>query len=406
MSHLAALALVASVALAPMTTPAHAAGSERCDGRIVTVLGTEGRDRLHGTSGPDVIAGLGGADRIEGLGGADVICGGEGADRLRGGLGPDRLQGNTGDDELSGGPQGVGGGDLLNGGNGDDRLVPGRDTDPGRRPDQLVWTGAVRGLVVDLPAGTATGQGSDTIALADDVRVVLTDFDDVLTGSRWRDQVVPGHGQDRISTGGGRDEVAFPSGDDPSAEPADVVNLGSGADVLRHADGDLTAYAGAGADLVIERGTGGDVVFGGAGDDRLRTRLSDAAGQEVHGDRGRDTLTVVRGSVPGLTWDMATGAALAGEPGTDVVLADLESGILDQSGGTATVSGTPDDDRIDARVATWFTARGGRDRFVGSSEPDSFEGGSGRDSYVSDRGGAPNACASVEADPGAACSTP
>lgn len=401
MRHLLALtlapALAVASALAAVAVPAHAGGSERCDGLVVTIVGTNGPDRLRGTPGRDVIAGLGGADRIEGRGDFDVICGGPGSDRIFGGGGVDLLQGNTGDDRIHGGS----GGDVLNGGNGDDLLAPGSSSG-GRTSDQLEWPGATRGLVVDLRRGTARGQGRDTIQLIGSVSVSLTDFDDEFTGSRWRDAVWTGHGHDQLRTRGGSDEVTFRGGSDPSTE-GDVVNLGPGNDVLRHFDGDLTVHAGPGADLVIERGSGADEIYGGSGNDNLRVRLSDAPGQVVSGDRGHDKVNVTRNSVPGLTWDMETGAALVGDPGTEAVLAGLEVGVLMQTSGTSTVRGTPDRDRISTSSATSFTARGGRDSFTGSSQQDTFDGGSSRDIYVSDPGGPPNTCTSVEADPTGAC---
>lgn len=206
------LALLSSIVAA---SPAAAApGSTRCDGMIVTELGTEGRDRLPGTPGGDGIAGLGGADRIEGRGGADVTCGGLGDDRIDGGAGSDQT-------------------------------------------------------------------------------------------------------------------------------------------------------------------------YGGAGDDRVRTRLSDAVGQVAGGDRGQDMLAAIGSSAPGLT--------------------GLETGVLRQTAGRMNIAGTPRHDRIVVASQTAFNARGGRDRFVGSNSMDTFDGGSGRDTYEADRGGARNTCVSVEADPIDAC---
>jgi uncharacterized protein YuzB (UPF0349 family) len=73
-----------------------------CDGKPVTILGTEGNDVIRGTDGPDVIHGLGGNDWIHGGKGDDVICGGNGNDHLIGGAGHDFLLGGRGNDILSG----------------------------------------------------------------------------------------------------------------------------------------------------------------------------------------------------------------------------------------------------------------------------------------------------------------
>src|SRR6185503_515793 len=44
-------------------------GSNDCNGKSTTIVGTYGPDILEGTSGDDVISGLGGDDKISGLGG-------------------------------------------------------------------------------------------------------------------------------------------------------------------------------------------------------------------------------------------------------------------------------------------------------------------------------------------------
>ena len=76
--------------------PGRAAGT--CRGSAVTILGTEGADRIEGTGGPDVIDGLGGDDVISGRGGDDTICGDSGRDRIDGGAGDDTCDGGAGDD--------------------------------------------------------------------------------------------------------------------------------------------------------------------------------------------------------------------------------------------------------------------------------------------------------------------
>ena len=86
-----------------LTTQTSAIGQILCDGRVPTILGTEGHDVIIGTEGPDVIHGLGTSDFIRGMGGDDVICGGDGADFLSGVGGNDSLYGGDGTDELKGG---------------------------------------------------------------------------------------------------------------------------------------------------------------------------------------------------------------------------------------------------------------------------------------------------------------
>ena len=80
----------------------------KCNGKVVTILGTSGDDILNGTRGPDVIHGLGDNDVIRGMGGDDTICGGDGDDTLDGGEGNDILDGGPGRDECINGPSGTG----------------------------------------------------------------------------------------------------------------------------------------------------------------------------------------------------------------------------------------------------------------------------------------------------------
>jgi PKD repeat protein len=72
-----------------------------CAGKVPTIVGTKGNDRLPGTKGADVIAGLGGKDTLIGRGGDDRLCGGAGADLLLGGRGSDRCVGGPAADQAS-----------------------------------------------------------------------------------------------------------------------------------------------------------------------------------------------------------------------------------------------------------------------------------------------------------------
>jgi RTX calcium-binding nonapeptide repeat (4 copies) len=73
--------------------PEAAQAAPRCFGRMPTIVGTSGNDRLHGTPGPDVIVGLGGRDELLGRGGIDRLCTGRGHDAAAGQAGNDLLNG-------------------------------------------------------------------------------------------------------------------------------------------------------------------------------------------------------------------------------------------------------------------------------------------------------------------------
>lgn len=74
-----------------------------CRGRVVSIVGTGGRDILSGSAAAEGFLLLGGNDVANGGGGDDAICGGAGADVLKGGAGRDTLDGQGGKDRCNGG---------------------------------------------------------------------------------------------------------------------------------------------------------------------------------------------------------------------------------------------------------------------------------------------------------------
>ncbi len=150
-----------------------------CRGRVPTIVGTDGADRLWGTDGPDVIDARGGDDIIHSLDGDDVICagtgsdivmagagrdavtGGRGWDRIRGGAGRDRLTGSAGNDTLIGEAGndrliGDAGSDLLVGGGGRDRLY-------GRAGDDRMEGGRDRDVCAGGPGTDSGSAGCETL---------------------------------------------------------------------------------------------------------------------------------------------------------------------------------------------------------------------------------------------------
>ena len=211
---------VVTAALIVHVTPAGAAAL--CFGQAATIEGDAGDNTLNGTAGKDVIFGGAGIDTINGLEGDDVICGGlgndvifgrAGNDILFGGDGPagnndgiDRLWGGPGDDSLYGGDagdqlKGEADSDVLYGNLGDDIL------DGGLGADNVFYQYALQGVVVDLAAGTATGDGSDT--LVDLEHVQGSRFADRLLGSAGDNTFQSLEGNDTIDGRGGVDMVKY-----------------------------------------------------------------------------------------------------------------------------------------------------------------------------------------------------
>ena len=225
--------------------------------------GEEGDDRLDGSQGGDVLEGDEGDDRLFGRGGTEVLLGGAGNDRLVGGRGRfDLLRGNEGNDRLAGGAGfdlliGEAGNDRLNGGDsvfdvvsfvyapggvdvnltagyatgdGNDRLIGIEDVEATRFNDrivggpeqnfmtplggddvidgsggldQILFRQSSTAVEVDVTAGTATGEGSDTFAGIEGVQ-----------GSPMADSLAGDANGNYLFGAGGDDEITGGEGDD------------------------------------------------------------------------------------------------------------------------------------------------------------------------------------------------
>jgi Ca2+-binding RTX toxin-like protein len=278
--------LTLTLALVALVTLPHAAQSSelvRCLDEAPTIFGTPGDDVITGTSDSDVIVGLGGNDVIDGGDDGDLICGGPGNDRIQTG------------------PDGGFSFDVASGDDGDDVIVAGStfvfaayESSPGP-------------VSVDLGAGVATGQGTDTLVGVNGA--VGSEFDDTLRGNSKPNCLGGMGGNDTIETLAGADCLYGAAGDDVldgglgvdwvsfDEAPTGVhVNLltgsasGQGKDRLAaienvvgsaHSDA-ITGNAGKNA---IDGSKGNDRIAGGPGADRLDGQ---AGRDRVDGGTGRD----------------------------------------------------------------------------------------------------------------------
>jgi Ca2+-binding RTX toxin-like protein len=262
---------VALVAVFLVLPRAANAARPKCFGKLATIVGTARADVLKGTARADVIVGLGGGDTIKGLGGNDRICGGPGKDKLIGGAGGDVLSGDAGNDALSGGGAGdalLGGGgndtfnggagfdlasfffasagvqvnlstgtatgegtdkltgiedlegsrydDALTGNDGENFILPGAGNDAvdggGGVTDRVDFSFSPGAVIVDLTAGTAIGEGNDTLTGIEEI--FGSYHDDTITGDAGPNSLFGGPGNDTISGLEGDDKLDGGDGTD------------------------------------------------------------------------------------------------------------------------------------------------------------------------------------------------
>jgi len=148
---------------------------ENASGHLITVIGTNGPNRLIQTSEPFQV-------------GTATLLGNDGDDTIVGGPGPDSIDGGAGDDSIIGG----GGLDTIYGGDGNDSLTGGSagDSLDGGAGDDLLQGGG----------------GADTIRGGDG--------DDVIAGNSGNDKLYGGFGKDTVIGGAGRDRIYGDSGND------------------------------------------------------------------------------------------------------------------------------------------------------------------------------------------------
>jgi Ca2+-binding RTX toxin-like protein len=145
---------------------------------------------IRGTSGNDTLQGGSGNDLVDALAGDDVVHAGDGNDGLMGGAGNDLLDGGAGLDFVT-----------------------------------YYWSAA--GVQVNLAAGTATGEGNDTLVGVE--HVVGSGQADVIVGDAADNDLWGDFGNDNIAGGGGDDYISSGVGDD-------TLDGGAGFDIADYGD--------------------------------------------------------------------------------------------------------------------------------------------------------------------------
>lgn len=151
---------------------------------------------------------------IAGAPGDDVICGLEGNDRIDGGAGNDVLSGGPGDD-------------VLNGGDG---------------KDVATYETALAGIVADLQAGTASGEGNDLLVSVEDL--TGSAGDDVLTGTATANSISGLGGTDLLFGEGGADTLLGGDGEDYlTASTGSLLDGGEHTDTCEPGQGSVASIS-------------------------------------------------------------------------------------------------------------------------------------------------------------------
>jgi Ca2+-binding RTX toxin-like protein len=364
------------------------------------VLGAKGPDRLVGGAGNDSLIGDKGSDEADGGGGEDRVHGDKGNDRLDGGAGNDQIDGGAGDDPGLNGGSGsdlVFGGtgiDHADGGEGDGDIVrgdSGLDTlDGGAGAQDIVSYGSATrgGVIVNLGAGKAKGDGHDTLHGFEDV--VGSPQGDEIVGDGDANRLDGGVGDDSLNGDGGADEAFGGAGSDDcdgfevkhscGAEPNPP---GNGTFVILNQGLD-------GASLIVQGGAAPDnigVAFGGSG-----WSVSDS-GPIFPGDG------CAQSSATAVTCPTAIATSLlviTGGAGNDGIGIDasVPGGVRVRANGNSgsdTLSGGPGDDVLEAGENynnpdsgnDSLTGNGGGDVLYADPGADNLSGGPGNDLLVS-----------------------
>lgn len=346
------------------------------------------------------------------------IIGSANGDTLIGDAQNNSLSGGAGDDVL----EGAAGNDVLNGGAG---------------TDTADFSNAAAAVSVNLAAGTASGDGEDTLVAIENV--TGSDAADTLTGDGGNNRLTAGLGDDSLIGGLGND--IFDGGDgndtvDFSASAAainadlggegqalgegvdsftGIENLigsgledtligdqndnrlegGDGTDSLTGGDGNDTLSGGTGVDTLVG-GLGDDFFDGGVGFDRadfsgsanaVTVTLSDDVNGGTATGEGTDTLNSIENVIGTSRNDTLTGASadenLLANGGNDLVQGLAGDDTLNGAGGNDTVEGGDGNDNLLGGGGNdTLTGGDGNDTLDGGGDGDDLTGGDGADTFA------------------------
>ncbi len=210
----------------------------------------------------------------------EIVRAGANDDIVTGSAGAEEIHGNAGNDHLSGG----GASDVVNGGDGDDVVTGDLDCvadsyDGGSGTDTLDYSAALMSVVVDLAAGSASGQEIGTDGISNFEIISTGEGDDLLRDGDDADCILAGKGDDIVAA------AADAADDDFRGEDGfDTIDYSQAAHGVLI---DLTTGKATGFDVGHDAIEGFEKIIGGSGDDVVRTGPLAVV---VEGGAGNDTF--------------------------------------------------------------------------------------------------------------------
>jgi Ca2+-binding RTX toxin-like protein len=353
----------------------------------VTISGDVGDDTLVSGAGDDDLDGVSGVDTVDYSAAtaavvvdltAGTATGGGGFDTL---ANFDNLVGSAFNDTLTGS---AGANDII-GGLGDDAI----DCVDSNADDFADFSDSAAAVTVDLDAGTATGDGTDTIDNCTSVQG--SDLGDTISGDDGANQLLGGAGNDSLAGMGGGDTLEGESGSDwvdYSWSDAVVLELNcKGVDGSEATNGDVIrtmenatlspdddSFIGNEFSNAVEPNGGqnsleGDCAIPGSGGDSLDYSV------------GYDTGVTVNLAGGGTGGDAATDFEnVIGTSFKDNITGNEESNTLKSRKGSDNVRGGSGDDTIKAGAGNDIVRGGtGDDDLWGQKGNDYLNGGGGDD---------------------------
>ncbi len=280
----------------------------------------------------------------------------------------------------------VGGDDTLEGGLGDDNLYGGAGT------DTASYAASATAVSVNLYAGTATGEGNDTLSSIENA--IGSSGDDSIWGTGGANRLEGGAGIDHLYGGAGTDLLFGGTQDDflYGGTGADEMYGGSGYDLLSGQDGDDTIFGDGGNDIIygltgndnIDGGANSDTITGGDGDDII---AGGSGYDTINGQNGNDTITggSEKDSIYGddgddVLWGDGGDDFLNGGTGNDTIHGGIGNDIVYGMAGNDIINGDDGDDTLSGQDGDDTISGGlGLDRINGQAGRDTISGGDGDD---------------------------